>query len=260
MSISTCHLMGGLGNCLFQIAAAYAYALQTGKEMILYPETHVPAHNYISLYFNNIFRNIKIELKSPPIQEYMESNFHYTPIPYMNGDVKIHGYFQSYRYFDVYENEIRKLFKIDNNTNEFILQKYGTLLDEHTCAMHIRRGDYVQLNDHHPVQDISYYKECIKYYDRNTIFLVFSDDIEWCKNTFGMNERLIYIEGNRDYQDLYLMSMCKHNIIANSTFSWWGAYLNENENKKICSPKNWFGNSLSHHNTKDLYCKEWIIC
>ena len=86
--------------------------------------------------------------------------------------------------------------------------------------------------------------------------LVFSDDIDWCKGVFR-GDRFTFIEGEKDYIDLYIMSQCKNNIIANSTFSWWGAWLNKNKNKKIVAPKKWFG-SLISHNTKDLIPKEWI--
>jgi 5'(3')-deoxyribonucleotidase len=93
---------------------------------------------------------------------------------------------------------------------------------------------------------------------KNSIFLIFSDDIEWCKENFpNISDKFIFIEGNKDYEDLYIMSKCKNNIISNSTFSWWGAWLNQNENKKVVAPLKWFGSSINH-NTKDLYCDGWI--
>jgi len=90
-------------------------------------------------------------------------------------------------------------------------------------------------------------------------YLIFSDDIEWCKLNFDFLENKIFVNGNTDFQDLYLMSKCNDNIIANSTFSWWGAWLNQNPNKKVIAPKIWFGNFYSNFNTNDLYFQDSII-
>jgi hypothetical protein len=92
----------------------------------------------------------------------------------------------------------------------------------------------------------------------NVIYIVFSDDIDWCKKNLPFLDEKIFIEGNDDFFDLYLMSKCQNNIIANSSFSWWGAWLNKSENKKVMSPKNWFGQSYKH-NTKDLFFSKTII-
>ena len=87
-------------------------------------------------------------------------------------------------------------------------------------------------------------------------FIIFSDDIKWCKNNF-IGDKFTFIEGEKDYIDLWLMSLCNHNIIANSSFSWWGAWLNQNPNKKVIAPINWFGPEKKL-NPKDIYCKNWI--
>jgi hypothetical protein len=92
----------------------------------------------------------------------------------------------------------------------------------------------------------------------NPYYVIFSDDPEYCKTLFAASENVLYIDNNDPYVDLCLMSMCDHNIIANSSFSWWGAWLNKNPNKKVIAPKQWFGSAYSH-NTKDLYCNKWIV-
>jgi hypothetical protein len=89
-------------------------------------------------------------------------------------------------------------------------------------------------------------------------YIIFSDDISWCKENLSFLNNKIFIEGNTDFQDLYLMSKCKNNIIANSSFSWWGAWLNTNKDKIVIAPKKWFGISNSHLDTSDLYCNNWV--
>jgi hypothetical protein len=90
-------------------------------------------------------------------------------------------------------------------------------------------------------------------------FLIFSDDIQWCKQNFPEMKNFVYIEGQKDYEDFLLMSLCNHNIICNSSFSWWAAWINQNSNKIVIAPKKWFGPAYSHFDTKDLYCDGWIL-
>jgi hypothetical protein len=114
------------------------------------------------------------------------------------------------------------------------------------------------LQNYHPIQTIEYYQNAIKIIGEENHFVIFSDDIKWCEENFNFLKNKTFISGNTDYEDLYLMSMCKHNIIANSTFSWWGGWLNCNIDKKVIIPSKWFGISNSHLNTNDLYCNKWI--
>jgi hypothetical protein len=137
-------------------------------------------------------------------------------------------------------------------------KKYGDVLSLNTCSIHVRRGDYIGLQNFHPVQPVSYYEEAVKIVGDDKHFLIFSDDINWCKENFTFLKNKTFVLNNLDYEDLYLMSMCKNNIISNSTFSWWGAWLNRNENKQVIIPSKWFGISYSHLNTNDLYCEGWI--
>ncbi|MPN39089.1 O-antigen biosynthesis glycosyltransferase WbnK [bioreactor metagenome] len=112
--------------------------------------------------------------------------------------------------------------------------------------MHIRRGDYVNTySNYYHILDDTYYLNAIAYIrDKctNTKLFVFSDDIEWAQNNYKDIENIIFVAQNKSYEDMYLMSLCKHNIIANSSFSWWGAWLNENDNKIVIAPKKWFKN------------------
>ena len=123
-------------------------------------------------------------------------------------------------------------------------------------SIHVRRGDYVKHPNHHPVQTIEYYNKSVEMVGKDTTIVVFSDDIEWCKKNFNI-DNIIYIEDEKDYIELYLMSLCDNNIISNSSFSWWGAWLNTNENKKVIAPNKWFGSAINE-NTNDIIPKGWI--
>lgn len=261
MNYVSSNLEGGLGNYLFQISAGYALSLRDNKKYICFLNDVKRGHTHISKYFDNIFRNINFtEFKFNSIN-YNELNFHYNEIPFFNENINLIGYFQSENYFINYSKEIRNLFSIDSKTYEILNQKYSNIINsEKTCSLHVRRGDYLYFPNHHPTLNVEYYKEASKHFPSDFLYVIFSDDINWCKSNLDFLNNKIFIEDNLDYQDMYLMSMCKNNIIANSSFSWWGAWMNKNENKKVIAPKNWFGAFLLNtHDTKDLYCKDWIL-
>jgi len=260
MSIVSTRLMGGLGNYLFQIANAYAYSKRTNKDLILNMNDIHVVHKGIDTYKNNLFSKLKFDNLSQNIfnYKYSEPSFNYTEIPVFQGNIHLNGYFQSEKYFKDYKDEILDLFYFDDLTKNLIKQKYSNLLNNDTCSIHIRRGDYLNFPDIHPTQPIEYYRNSILKFDSNTNFLIFSDDIEWCKNNLSnVFGNFTFIEGNTDYQDLYLMSLCNNNIICNSTFSWWGAWLNNNSSKKVIVPSMWFGPKLNNYNTDDVYCVNW---
>jgi len=258
MDVVSTRLMGGLGNMMFQIATAHSVSIRDNKEMMCDIRDIQMPHKPYTLYTNNILRNVKFSNDLTNLNHMGEGGFHYCQIPNIDGNVKLVGHFQSEKYFIDHRNELLELFEIDNETNTRLLEKYGDILNKDTCSIHIRRGDYLGLQNHHPIQPIEYYQRAIQIVGKEKHFLVFSDDIEWCKENFDFLPSKTFISGNHDYEDLYLMSMCQNNIIANSTFSWWGAWLNKNENKQVIIPSKWFGISNSHLNTNDLYCDKWI--
>ncbi len=121
----------------------------------------------------------------------------------------------------------------------------------------MRRGDYVWLSHIHPVQPLAYYQRAVELMGDYQRMLVFSDDLPWCRENFSFNN-MTFVEGQSDMDDLWMMGLCKHNIIANSSFSWWGAWLNENHAKKVVAPKLWFGNAATM-DTKDIVPAKWIL-
>ena len=255
----TCKLMGGLGNYIFQIATAYAYSLRHNKNFVIdisdIMTVHKPIHNYTS----NIFRKINFVNNPSPKQIFNQSGHHYEKIPYFQDDIKLVGHFQSEKYFMDFSEEIKKLFEIDDVTHNYLIEKYGEKLKNNNCSIHVRRGDYLKFPNHHPVVNKEYFLQITQTMDENTNYFIFSDDIPWCKENFDFLKNKSFIEDNLDFQDLYLMSFCNNNIIANSSFSWWAAWLNENKNKKVFAPKKWFGPAYSHFIIKDTYPENWTL-
>lgn len=256
-------LQGGLGNYMFQIACAHAYCLKHNKKPIFTTDDSMVAHKHISSYKGNIFHNVGLvpSKKSGNWKMYNEPVFSYKEIPLIDGNVYLNGYFQSEKYFKEYSKEIKELFSFPKELplSSDLSTKYGYLGAYTTCSIHVRRGDYIKYPDHHPAQNMNYYMKAIKKMPKDSIFLIFSDDIKWCKENFpDLPEKFIFIEGNKDYEDLFMMSHCKNNIICNSTFSWWAAWLNNNKEKIVIAPSVWFGKAYSNYDTKDIYCDNWI--
>ena len=260
---TTVRLKGGLGNQLFQIAAAKSLALSKGGDLTIDMNTvGAPSelsHNKPQFYLDNIFRNIKVEPKAAEAELYNESHYHFQELPKWD-NICLHGYFQSEKYFKEHESEIRTMLKADQKTEEHLQSKYGEILSkDNTVSLHVRRGDYIGKEQFHPIIDKGYYEQAIEKHSGAT-FLVFSDDISWCKDNLPEGPEYVFVEGNKDYEDLYLMSKCAHNIIANSSFSWWGAWLNENKDKQVTAPSIWFGPALlPSHDLKDLLPDEWEV-
>jgi hypothetical protein len=168
------------------------------------------------------------------------------------------GYFQSEKYFKHSEKEIREEFLFSPETSEKAYAKMPWH-DGEIVSLHVRRTDYLNAPEHHPLPSLEYYKDSWdKIKKKNSRLLVFSDDIEWCKkNIKGKN--IFYSEGNNQWVDMCMMSMCDHHIIANSSFSWWGAWLNVDTNKVVFAPKVWIGAASGKINIDDIYCEGWNI-
>lgn len=239
-----------LGNQMFQIATAVAITERDGGVVFF------PKWNYADMFNGDFITHLE---NNKHYKQWSEPNFHFTEIPH--GTNVISGYFQSEKYFKDYDYKIREMFSIKKEIVDAVYKKNQDLLDrENVVAVHLRRGDYLNLPDHHPVMDLNYFMRAMKKFPKDSIYLVFSDDTAWCKSNFpGIGEKFFIIEGQTDVEDFTMMSMCDHNCIANSSFSWWTAWLNGNKNKIVVAPKKWFGSAYSNYDTKDLYCEGWIV-
>ena len=255
-------LAGGLGNQLFQWAIAEASAARNDTEFSL-DLSFYKTQSWRAFQLNE-FKNIKfinpneIDFKNKNVFFLPEdlSNEDIIPISYEKNEIVIiQGYWQSEKYFKDQELLIKEKLKIDESFKQDLLNKYP-VLKEQTISIHIRRTDYIQLSHYHANQTLSYYDDALEILNKNNAKLVIlSDDIQWCKENLKY-KNTTFIENNTPFEDLYIMSLCKDNIIANSTFSWWAAWINENEYKKVIAPKNWFTNS--NLNTKNLIPEQWI--
>lgn len=237
-----------LGNQMFQIATAVAVTERDGGKVFF------PKWDYADM-----FEGVFIGSDRPgAVKKWQEPGFHYTEIP--TGTTLINGYFQSEKYFKDSDSKIRKMFTIKKDIKDSIYEKHKDLLDRNNVvALHLRRGDYLNFPDHHPVMDLNYFMKAMKKFPKDSVFLVFSDDTQWCKDNFpGIGEKFFVIEGQTDIEDFTMMTMCDHNCIANSSFSWWAAWLNDNPDKIVVAPEKWFGKAYSNYNTEDLYCENWI--
>lgn len=226
---------GRLGNMLFQIAVTIATAKKNNTDYLFPSWQHELYFNLHDCFSNNI--------KSDRV--YVEPHFHYSAIPPMN-NMDLSGYFQSYKYFEAYDDLIRYFFEFT----------YPCPFQHNTTSIHVRRTDYLQYSEYHNDLSITnYYEKAINMLNSKK-YLVFSDDIHFCKTKF-VGPQFHFIENGTPESDMSLMASCENNILANSSFSWWAAYLNKNPHKQVIAPSQWFGTKLPH-DTKDLTPKEWI--
>ena len=247
------YLKGGLGNFLFQIAHGYSLSLDNNVSFGIDLNKIWVVHTHWSEYMNNIFRNVPTITSPNQIHNYRYESLTYKPTPYTQ-NIFLDGYFQSEKYFIHNKEKILDLFKIDETTLEYLNSKYPDIMNSNnTCSIHVRRGDFLRIDFYNKL-NMDYYNKAIDMVGRDKHFIIFSNDIPWCKENFK-DINATFIEGEKDYVDMYLMSLCKDNITSNSTFSWWGSYIILNPDKKIFTPRTWF---IHSHSNEDLLPSEWI--
>jgi len=266
--------MGGLGNQLFQIFATIAYAIKTRNQFrFLSVETLGEGSTTIRpTYWNTFFSNLKpflINELPTSIHVIREKEFPYNELPLnqmLNKDIMIFGYFQSYKYFQQYYEVICRMIGLNKKKDELLL-KLG--LSNNTLnsaiSMHFRIGDYKKIQDFHPLATYEYYKRALDYIrekkpeEKFTIYYFCEDPdiVDVLEIVIQLIDKFPDYKFERanndlaDWEQLLLMSCCHHNIIANSSFSWWAAYFNSMSDKIVCYPSIWFG-SAANIDTRDL--------
>lgn len=237
-------LFGGLGNQLFQTASGYALSRKYNKNFSCAYMGYTNTHSNIN-YIENIFRRINFNENKYYNTFYEPHNFFSIKleIPNFNLDTQLIGFFQNEKYFSEYKIEIYDLFKIEHDRYLYLINKYKNL--DNGYFIHFRRGDYVN-NPHYDILD-DYYERAFKKIEHlDVVFYILSEDLEYCKKnphlqTLIKNKKHYYVENENEVNSLYLMSLCKKGgIAANSTFSWWGGYLNPYTDKFVIYPKKWY--------------------
>lgn len=242
---------GRLGNQMFQYAALKGIAANRNIEYCIPHSNNMNEFHDHQLLHAFKMRNVVVNNHSSKNKYYEQSYFFdeklFNECP---DNTDISGYFQSYKYFDHIKDELLVDFSFKIELQE---------THDNYVSIHVRRGDYVSKQEYHPVQDESYYCRAMAHFSKDTNFLVFSDDPAWCENQwfFRENPNVNIVIGADNVMSLYLMSRSKANIIANSSFSWWGAYLNKTS-EVVIYPREWFGPMLSHQSKRDLIPKEWV--
>ena len=263
-------LQAGLGNQFFQLYAAIAYAMEHKLRLVIpafkWDEDQRPP------YWDSVFKRLKDgldpTLKPGSMPRLMEEAFHYNELPPRKDNTILFGYFQSYKYFDKYADAIHKKLNL-RLEQEMVRTRYLTL--KHSISLHFRIGDYNVVQMHYVLLKDDYYVKAIHHIFKTTGKTDW-DIIYFCeeKDNVPVRQRLYKIKKMfptitfhkasdelADWEQLLLMSLSDHNIIANSTFSWWGAYLNQHADKIVCYPRAWFGVANHDKDTKDLCPPEW---
>lgn len=267
MSEITIHTGGGLGNLLFMIGLVYSlhkkynidYKIYLNNKMSSSTKRKTPNQYHMLKNFN--ISNEECIFNKYIV--YREKNFWYEPINIdINKKYNFIGYYQSLKYFDKYFDDFKNML---NNPYEKVVENYfyelKKIYNKEVVSVHFRRTDYLNLPDFHYNLNKSYYLKALELFNNDYLYVFFSDDIEWVKqqNDFDFIKDKIYFENPDEELTLWTMSKCDHNIIANSTFSLWASYLNDNINKKVIVPDHWFGLKGPKIRMEDLFPEKYII-
>jgi len=230
---------GRLGNQMFQYAAIVGIAKKNGYDYC-FPLKNTQLPNWFNITAKDGVHQCQ--------RAHLEA-FGYEPAVFQLPDnIDYSGYFQSEKYFKHCSDFIKNEFAFKSHVKEKVDPWFK---DKQYVSVHIRRGDYLPIQDIHPVASVEWYREAMAHFP-NKKFLFFSDDLDWCKQTFPEHE---FSPFNNEGEDMYAMSKCQGHIITNSSFSWWAAWLG---GQKTIAPKTWFG-SNGPQDWSDIYCNDWII-
>lgn len=270
---------GRLGNQMFQYAALRGIAAKRGYDWCIPPDTYDHKDNY-GLFETFEMTNVKESNIGFVSGDCIQENNHCFIPEFFDecpDNVSLDGYYQTEKYFTHIEKEIHDDFTFKKN---YLIpcQEYINSLSSAPIFLHIRQSDNIGREQYHPILSIEFFENALKQFAEDTLCFVFTDDMEWCKSQeFFKQERFLFNEKNERYSyqnidgtgklqntllpqiDLCLMSLCSGGIIANSSFSWWGAWLQNNRGKIITpNSKVWFGSAMTHLDTSDIVPKRWI--
>ena len=280
----TCFLQGGLGNQLFQIFTTLVYGFKQNRKVVFTYSSILTSGMDRPTYWENflislqMFTNLNpnFNLTNDDILNfpcYFENGYPWQPFPTIGVDenIQLRGYFQTAKYFDDYRSTIFKMIRLTQQKNT-IMDNYKEYFsgEKHTISMHFRLGDYKSKQQYHPIIGFEYYQNAIKHilsmrtkeYYRILYFCEAEDNdiiyghIQNLQNMYSNIEFIKVDDKIEDWKQMLIMSCCSDNIIPNSTFSWWGAYFNENTDKIVCYPCLWFGPYIVE-DLRDMFPDEW---
>jgi len=254
---STSFLMGGLGNQMFQISHAMCQGWKNNIPIIFKCESFTPMQaNQPTKYVDNIFRNITF-LNFTSQTKRINTPWEYVDLSFdLESPIEFYGYFQSSKNFYGFGDRLSELFQPTNEFIEKIYRDFSEIKKENTISIHIRRGDYLSIGAILPTIGKSYIDECLNKIGNYDHIFIFSDDVNWVKENLNYENSTI-VDSLEDYEDLWFISLCKINVMSNSSFSWWGTFLNKNKNKETYAPSIWFGPN-GERNYSDIYENNWI--
>ena len=256
--------LGRLGNQMFQYAALKGIARNIGADIIIPNYTEAVDDGIGNKLRTELFDSFNLQVNvgllnnghAPVVGErffhFDEELFRLCP-----DHVSLQGFFQSEKYFKHIENEIRQDFTFKDEIIEPCKEMIESVVNP--IALHVRRTDYVSNSANHPPCTLEYYEAALKHFGEDRNVIVFSDDPAWCEQQeIFADDRFLISENSDNRVDMCLMSLCDDFIIANSSFSWWAAWLSNNSNKKVIAPVQWFGTGYTKKNdTKDLIPDDW---
>lgn len=271
---------GRFGNQIFQFASLLGIADKIGCKAVIPTQNTNPVLQVTTekkqfqarfelqdcfeideSYFSNDVRvnNIKPESKF----NFDDSFFNISDFTYID------GYFQSDKYFKHIKDDLLNILSFKPHILEKAKKELFDLIsvlyiggdvNKELVSLHVRRGDYAVPNPHHPVVSDIYLEKCIRHFsDEKYQFIVFSDDLEWCKQKWGNNSKFSFFSSDSHFVDFCAMTLCSHHIISNSSFSWWSSFLSKNPDKKVLAPEKWFGPGYANYITTDLYRDDMIV-
>jgi hypothetical protein len=249
-------LQGRTGNLMFQIAHAYTKALEYDRQFIVPSQESSTGHLEKGLFRKFDFRIQKIP--EPSRSKHIWGPFTHGPIepPSTDQPTIYAGWYQSEKFFGKYKEVIKDAFSAPPEFIAKAFADYPFLATHRVAAINVRRGDYLTQPRRHPVVTHGYIDKAINKLPYHDIKLVVSDDIEWCKKNLPY-EGMVFAENYYDQDAMWLLSLCDHYVISNSTFSWWGAWLSRNKDKVVISPSTWFGPDVAE-DPRDIWCDDWI--
>lgn len=260
----TCWIGGQLGNQLFQIASTLAYSWDYDAEAF-FPELDQECWN---ISYNQEHFFFRLNNSTPPrpiLNEFIWAHWwEYTPVAFQP-DQRLVSHFYLLKYFHHHYEKLVEVFAPSEKVQTYLQQKYEWVLNHpRTVSVHVRTYNE-QCNTWFPFVGLDYYEKAMNFFPDDTLFVVFSDRINWCKHHFSrFNKNIIFAEGNDHIQDFFLMSSMKSHILANSSYSWWAAYLNNKPEKIVVAPRYWYryGNPnliLFPQEKNDFFLHDWIL-